>query len=144
MDTAATGFFGGEDRTFFLPMVQVIAFEREADCSIFELFHRLGEHLGSIGEEMVLTGPSPARLKQCHSLIRNALVGGGLDETEARDLIQAYCFPARPAVRDLALAWTILKPAIYGVDLVKKNEAADESPSDSERDPSSSTATTSD
>lgn len=133
MDTACVAAFGDRDYTFFLPMARVIAFEREADCSIFELFHNLGTHLGSLGDEMVLAGPSPARLKQCHSLIRNALIGGGVDEgDEVRDLIATYCYPARPAVKDMALAWTVLKAAIYGVDTgSKKKPDAPESQSDS-------------
>lgn len=145
MDTATVAYFGDEEQTFFLPMARVIATEREADASIFEIFHGLGQNLGALGEDMVLTGPSPSRLKQCHSLIRNALIGGGMDETTAREMISTYCYPVRPAVHDLALAWQILKAAVYGVDpgSKKKSDAASESPSDSARESSSSTATTS-
>lgn len=129
METRVTAHFAGEDRDFWLPMARVVAFEREADCSIFALFYQIGENIGSVtGEDTVLIGLSDARLKQCHSLIRNALIGAGENETEARDLVATYCFPARPAILDLALAFQILKGAIYGVKVAegsKKKAAAD-------------------
>lgn len=127
METRVALDFAGEIREFWLPMPRVVAVEREADCSIFALFHNLGEALGSVGAEMVLVAATEARLKQCHSLIRNALVGGGTGEHEARELVETYCFPARPAMLDAALAWRILSAAIYGIDTAalgsKKNEA---------------------
>lgn len=129
METRVTAHFAGEDRGFWLPMARVVAFEREADCSIFALFYQIGENIGSVtGEDTVLIGLSDARLKQCHSLIRNALIGAGESEAEARDLVATYCFPARPAILDLALAFQILKGAIYGVKVaegLKKKAAAD-------------------
>lgn len=108
-------------------MSRVTAFEREADCSIFALFYSLGENLGAAVEDgdLALVGGSDARLKQCHSLIRNALIGAGESEQEARDLVQTYAFPARPAIHDAALAFYILRAAIYGIqpgEGVKKNE----------------------
>lgn len=129
METRVTALFAGEDRDFWLPMARVVAFEREADCSIFALFYHIGENTGSVtGEETVLIGLSDARLKQCHSLIRNSLIGAGESETEARDLVATYCYPARPAILDLALSFQILKAAIYGIKVdggsKKKVEAA--------------------
>ena len=125
METAYIGAFADGEFRFHLPMARLVAAEREADCSIFELFQNLGEHLGAVADEMVLAGPSPARLRQCHALIRNALIGGGTDEVEAKELIETYCYPARPAIHDMALAWSILKAAIYGVELKKKAEGAE-------------------
>lgn len=122
-ETKATAHFAGEDRDFWLPMSRVVAFEREADCSIFALFYAIGENLGSVaGGEAVLIGSSDARLKQCHSLIRNALIGAGMPEKEAAELIKVYCFPARPAVYDLDLAYRILDAAIYGIKLPESSK----------------------
>jgi len=129
-ETKANAHFAGEDRDFWLPMSRVIAFEREADCSIFALFHALGENLGAAASgDMVLIGASDARLKQCHSLIRNALIGAGVPEKEAAELIAVYCFPARPAIHDAALAFQILRAAIYGIKLpeASKKKSASES-----------------
>lgn len=127
-ETKASAHFAGEHRDFWLPMSRVIAFEREADCSIFALFYLLGENLAAADYgKMMLVGESDARLKQCHSLIRNALIGAGTGEKEAADLVVTYCYPARPAIHDAALAFQILRAAIYGVkvsDGSKKNAEA--------------------
>ena len=141
METRVSHLFAGEDRDFWLPMARVVAFEREADCSIFSLFYSLGENLGESMGAPLLLGPSEARLKQCHALIRNALIGAGEDEREVRDLIATYCFPARPAIHDLALTFTILRGAIYGIQLPEgsKKNAAEANPSDSTKASSSST-----
>lgn len=127
METRVTLGFADKDYDFWLPMPRVIAIEREAERSIFAIFHDLGENLGRIGEQVVLTGAADARLKACHSVIRNALCGAGTPEQEARELVTTYCYPARPAMLDVALCWEILKAAIYGIDtaaLSKKNTEA--------------------
>lgn len=144
MDTAHIAAFADGEYTFFLPMARLIAAEREMDCSVFELFDGLGQHLGRALDETVLAGPSPARLRQCHSLIRNALIGGGTSEIEAKQLVETYCYPARAAIQDLALTFAVLRKMVYGVDLGSKKKsdpAGDVSPSDSAKGPSSSTAT---
>lgn len=132
-ETKANAHFAGEDRDFWLPMARIIAFEREADCSLFALFYAIGENVGSVGGETVLIGASDARLRQCHSLIRNGLIGAGVPEKEAAELVKTECYPARPAMHDLALAFTILRAAIYGVKLPeaskKKPEAESPDPS---------------
>lgn len=133
MDTAYVGLFGAEDQTFFLPMSRVIAAEREADASIFQIFFDIGEHLGTAIGETVLAGPSPTRLKQCQAVIRNALIGGGMDEVEAKGMVETYAYPARPAIADLALTWSILKAAIYGVSVKKKADGAEPETSDTVR-----------
>ncbi len=130
METRVTVHFAGEDRDFWLPMARVVAFEREADCSIFALFYLIGENIASLtGEDTVLIGLSDARLKQCHSLIRNALIGAGEPEKEAAELVKTYCFPTRAAILDMALAYQILNAAIYGIKVdegsKKKPEAAE-------------------
>lgn len=129
-ETKAVEHFAGEDRIFWLPMSRVVAFEREADCSLFALFYAIGEHIGSVpGGDTVLIGASDARLKQCHSLIRNALIGAGTPEKEAAELVQVYCYPARPAMHDLALAYTILNAAIYGIKLPESSKKKPETES---------------
>lgn len=113
--TASHLAFADGDYDFFMPMARLIAAEREMGCSIFELFHHLGDNLGSLNGAELLAGPSPATMHQCRALIRNALIGGGEPEDSARELIETYCFPARAAILDAALAFTILRGMIYGV-----------------------------
>lgn len=147
MDTKTTLPFADGEYTFWLPMPRVIAAEREmgrldADGrkqprSIFALFHDIGTHVGAVSEEIVLAGPSPALLADVHALIRNALIGGNdglvggeqiaVPDSLARELVDTYCYPARPAMHDLALAWKILSAAIYGIDSSgsKKKDAAE-------------------
>lgn len=131
--TASRLAFADGDYTFFLTMARLIAAEREMGCSIFELFHHLGDHLAVLDQAEVMAGPSPARLTQCRALIRNALIGGGQTEEQARELVETYCFPARGAVLDAALAFKILRTAIYGVvtegGSKKKAGAASQNPS---------------
>lgn len=149
MDTKVTLPFADGEYSFWLPMPRLIAAEREmgrADSegvrqprSIFALFYELGAHLGEIGGETVLAGPSPALLIDAHAIIRNALIGGdsGLIEGEtvalsdalAKELVKVYCFPARPAILDLGLSWRILQASIYGVASgSKKKDGADGAP----------------
>ncbi len=127
METRTTLPFADGDYEFWLPMPRVVAAEREIEGSIFALFYDIAENLGSAMGELVLVGATEARLKSCHAVIRNALVGGGTGEQEARDLVATYCYPARPAMHDVALAYNILKAAIYGIvlpDTVKKKDEA--------------------
>lgn len=136
MDTAITRDFADGVYRFWLPMPQVIAAEREMarrdaegnpqPHSIFAVFHELGAHLGQLGDETVLTGPSPALLSDAHAVIRGALTGGAdgyvngaavaVNGSMARELVATYCYPARPAIHDLGLAWEVLRAAIYGID----------------------------
>lgn len=139
MDTAYTADFADGTYRFWLPMPRVVAVEREIDGSILELFHNLGENLGVSVGETVLIGPSAATIKQCQSVIRNALIGGdeglvggetlSVGDTLGQELVATYCYPARPAMHDIALAWQILRAAIYGVKLptdAKKKPAESE------------------
>lgn len=129
MDTALTTDFADGAYRFWLPMPRVIAAEREMGGarSIFALFYDLGEALAQAGNgRMVLAGVTEARLSECHAVIRNALVGGNegrvagetvaVGDGMARELVETYCYPARPAMHDLALAWEVLRAAIYGID----------------------------
>ena len=149
MDTKVTLLFADGEYSFWLPLPRLIAAEREmgrADSegtrqprSIFAIFHELGAHLAEISGETVLAGPSPALLTDAHAIIRNALIGGesglvegesiAVTDTMAKELVKVYCFPARPAIHDLGLAWRILQAAIYGVATgSKKKGGADDAP----------------
>lgn len=140
-ETKVTLPFADGHYTFWLPMPRIIAAERECDCSILALFYQLGESIGqSVGGAMVLVGQSDARLRACHSIIRNALVGGGsalvqgedvtVGDAMALELVQTYCYPARPAMHDIALAWEILRAAVYGVQTSDGSKKKDEATGD--------------
>lgn len=126
-ETRYIGFFATGDVAFWLPMPRVIAAEREMGCSLAQLFHDLGEHLGALVGRTVLTGPSPATLSQCHALIGNALIGGGMGEQQARELVKVYAYPNRPGAQDMGLAWEILRAAFYGVQLESGKKKTEES-----------------
>ncbi len=136
METAVSLSFADGDYLFFLPMARIIAAEREmGDLSIFQLFPQIGDALGTISDRVVLAAPSPAKLNHCHAVIRNALIGGGEPEKQARELVETYCYPARAAILDMELAWRILEATIYGVRLKKKDDVTEGSPSPSEKEP---------
>lgn len=132
METRVTLAFADGDHDFWLPMSRVVAFEREADTSIFALFHAIGESLGAAADGVkVLIGGSNARIRHCQSLIRNALIGGGVSEQIAREMIDVYCYPNRPAIHDMALAWEILNAAIYGIKVEGSKKKSEDDPSPS-------------
>lgn len=130
METRITLAFADGDFEFWLPMPRVVAAEREIEGSILALFYDIAENLGSAMGELVLVGATDARLKSCHAVIRNALVGGGTGEQEARELVATYCYPARPAMHDVALAYNVLKAAIYGITLPDEVKKKDEASAD--------------
>jgi hypothetical protein len=122
-ETSVTLAFADGDYTFFLPMQRLIAAEREMKCSLFEAFYNLGNHVAGVEGKEVLAGPSPATLPQCQALIRNGLIGGGQTEERARELVETYCYPARAAILDAALAFKVARAAIYGVQTAPKKKA---------------------
>lgn len=145
MDTRVTHPFADGDYEFWLPMPRIVAIERECarldgegvkqPRSVLALFHEIGENLGAMGGSDIIAGPVTARMSEVQSIIRHGLIGGAsglangeavtVTETTARDLVETYCYPARPAIHDLGLAWRILRAAIYGIDQgsKKKSEA---------------------
>ena len=149
METAITKAFGDGEYRLWLPMPRVIAAEREMSRdrprSILALFYDLGENLASTtGGQVVMAGPSTATLHECQVVIRNALCGGGeglvdwvqvaVGDALAQELTRTYCYPARPAMHDVALAWEILRAAVYGVQIpegAKKKASATAPPSPS-------------
>lgn len=129
METRITQPFADGDYDFWLPMTRVVAAEREIDGSILALFYGLADSLAKgVGGAIVLAGATDARLKSCHSIIRNALIGGGTGEQEARELVETYCYPARPAMHDVALTWEILNAAVYGIQIPDGSKKKDEAP----------------
>lgn len=146
-ETAITATLGDGEYRFWLPMPRVVAAEREMGKdrprSIVALFYDLWETLGNGYGQAMITGSSNATLAECHAVIRNALCGGGeglvdgetiaVGDALAKELVQTYCYPARPAIHDIALAWEILNAAINGVKLpdAKKKTPEAESPSPS-------------
>lgn len=148
METRVTLPFADGVYEFWLPMPRVIAAEREMGRrdasnvkqprSIFAVFFDIGAYVGALGDAEVLTGPMPALLTDAHAIIRNALIGGdsgmvggekvSVPDSLAIELIQTYCYPARPALLDLALARRILDAAIHGIEpgSKKKDGAATE------------------
>lgn len=152
MDTRTVLQFADGDYEFWLPMPRVVAIERECaridqngvrqPHSIFAIYHDIGSHLAKVGEESVLAGPSPALLSEAQIIIRHALIGGdrgrvngetlGVGESVARELVETYCYPVRPAIFDLGMAWQILNAAIYGIapgSKKKDAEASEQEPS---------------
>ena len=152
METRITLPFADGDYEFWLPMPRVTAIEREAGridrdgvrqpYSIFSMFDDLGSYLAAVGDEVMLAGPSPAHMAEAHLIIRHGLIGGdkgrvngeevAVGDALARELVETYCYPARPAIYDLGLAWKILSAAVYGVaDTSKKKAEAENEPEDS-------------
>lgn len=140
METAIIKPFADGEYRFWLPMPSVIAADRElglagerrtsgsgAPRCLLALFYDLGGALGTSLGQTILTGPAAATVEECQIVIRNALSGGGegrvgeddigVAHTLAQDLVQTYCYPARPAVYDLELCYRILEAAFYGVKL---------------------------
>jgi hypothetical protein len=143
VETSYTADFGDGTYKFWLPMTRIVAAEREmgrdgSPRSIIALFYDIGESLGDMLGDHVVAGPMAAHVSECHAVIRNALIGGNegrigdetlaVGDTMARDLVATYCYPARPIMHDIGLAWQILKAAIYGIEISgskKKGEATD-------------------
>lgn len=149
METAIVRPFADGNYKFWLPLPRVIAAEREMSRdrprSIFALFYDLGDSLGQTAAGFVLAGPSEATIAECQAVIRNALSGGdegmvsgdiiSVGDTLAKELVETYCYPARPAMLDIELCWRILEAAIYGIklpeDAKKKTDEPIDAPSPS-------------
>lgn len=144
METAIVRPFGDGEYKFWLPLPRVIAAEREMSRerprSIFALFYDLGDSLATNLGQMVLAGPTEATIAECQAVIRNALSGGdegmvggeaiSVGDTMAKELVETYCYPARPAMLDIELCWRILEAAIYGIKLPEDAKKKTASPTD--------------
>jgi hypothetical protein len=144
VDTAVTTEFGDGSYRFWLPLPQVFELERSCDSSILAIEEKLRISIGQDEDgKTVFIGGGTASIKEIRETIRLALIGGNSGmvdgvETEigpirAKQLVEAYCYPARPLAENAALAWLILSSAIFGVRLKKKAVAettSDPSPSE--------------
>lgn len=116
-------FADGEYR-FFLTLPMVNEFEsKHGSIASMEFALR-----GSIGLRLdgnaIFAGGGDATTSALREVIRCALIGGNaatvdgaqieVGPNRARELIEAYCFPARPFGETAAVAWRILAAAIYG------------------------------
>lgn len=134
MDTAVTTEFGDGSYRFWLPLPQVFELERSCgDTSILAIEEKLRASVGYDDEGKVsFVGGGVATVKEIRETIRLALIGGNSgmidgEEVEigpirAKQLVDLYCYPARPLAENAALAWLILSSAIFGVRLKKKAE----------------------
>ncbi|MBB5709349.1 gene transfer agent family protein [Sphingomonas xinjiangensis] len=146
MDTAVTLAFGDGSYTFWLPMARIVEVERLCgDKSIVAMFEEFGAAIGLERDTDVarFMGFGSARIKDVYEVIRCAAIGGGASPIDAKNLVDNYV-DGRPYAETVPVAWAILNAAVMGVSLKKKApEAEPNDMSRSEREPSSSTATTS-
>lgn len=145
MDTACTSFFGDGEYRFWLPLPQVFELERACDCSVLEIEERLRGGIGQTADGIPhFLGGGTASVKEIRETIRLGLIGGNsgmvdgqeveIDPLRAKQLLDLYCYPARPLAEGAALAWLILSSAIYGVRLKKKAGEDGSAPDLSEKD----------
>jgi hypothetical protein len=149
METATNLKFADGEYRFWLPWPQVLELERTCGFtmldgsrrskSIFEMFRELDNCFGVDNHgNPVFTGFGNANTLDIRETIRLGLIGGGegivggemvsVPPLTANQLIADYTYPARPMNESLGVAWEILRAAIYGIQ-VKKKEAEAVTPS---------------
>ncbi len=154
-DTAVELDFADGKYRFWLPLPCAIELERNCGSprsgdepaqpkSLFTMYDQFSGGLALDGGAPVYLGGGAAILKDVREVIRLGLIGGNCgkidgEEVEigpirAKELVETYCFPARPFVESLYLAWSILHAAIVGIDLKKKASEAEGDPPLSEKD----------
>jgi hypothetical protein len=135
-DTAVEIDFADGRYRFWLPLPQVVELERKTgDTSILVIEERLRAAIGVEENEggeprFVFLGGGAAMVSDVRETLRLGLIGGGsgmVDGQEvevgpntARQLVDAYVYPARPLGEGVVLAWRVLHAAIHGVQLKKK------------------------
>lgn len=145
MDTDLLAEFGDGEYRFWLPLPQVFELERVCgDTSIMTLEERLRGCIGQSEDgEIGFIGGGAPMVRDIRETIRLGLIGGNsgsVDGSEvevgplrAKQLVDLYCYPARPLAESAVLAFRILSAAIYGVRLKKKADqggSTDPSPSE--------------
>lgn len=150
-DTAVTFAFADGEYRFWLPLPEVVELERKTGSSILAIEERLRAAIGADGSQdeanplFVFLGGGTATVADVRETLRLALQGGGgglvdgeqieVGPIRARQLVDAYVYPARPFGENVVQAWRVLHAAIHGIQLAsKKNSAAGESLNPSERD----------
>lgn len=133
-DTAVHLQFADGEYRFWLPLPQVVELERKTGASILAIEERLRAAIGADGPQedptFVFLGGGSATVADVRETLRLALWGGGgglVDGQEvevgpntARQLVDAYVYPARPFSEGVVQAWRVLHAAIHGIQLVKK------------------------
>lgn len=134
MDTAVHLPFADGEYRFWLPLPQVVELERKTGVSILVIEERLRGAIGVDGPQedptFLFLGGGSATVTDVRETLRLALWGGGgglVDGQEvevgpntARQLVDAYVYPARPFAEGVVQAWRVLHAAIHGIQLVKK------------------------
>lgn len=107
--------WGGEDRSFRLPIKELEALEELRGVSVYELLHRL-----QIQRPMV---------KDCRTILLHGLIGAGVPMSEATKLVRAYCDGIPPS-ESIVPAIVVLSAGLYGVpdDPPGKSEGEEQSP----------------
>lgn len=150
MTTEVIAEFADGEYRFFMPMPQVVTFERDHG-SILDFWGKLSESTGiDDNGAFHFVGTSGPPTGAIRDLIRLALIGGDhgmkegspvdMDPIVAKHLVDDYVFPARPLNAAAALAFRIVDAAVRGVQLKKKMTPEEASPSPSDAGPSSQTA----
>lgn len=141
-DTAVSFDFADGHYRFWLPLPQVVELERKTGVSILVIEERLRGAIGVDGPQddptFLFLGGGSATVADVRETLRLALQGGGgglVDGQEievgpntARQLVDAYVYPARPFAEGVVQAWRVLHAAIHGVQLVKKKAETEEKP----------------
>lgn len=134
MDTAVHLDFADGNYRFWLPLPQVVELERKTGSSIIAIEERLRAAIGADGAQddpiFVFLGGGNATVADVRETLRLALWGGGgglVDGQEvevgpntARQLVDAYVYPARPLSEGVVQAWRVLHAALHGVQLSQK------------------------
>ena len=135
VDTAVDLKFADGEYHFALLLPQI--FELERNCggpdsdgvrkgkSVFQIYDELSAGLGlSVDDAPVFMGGGRANAKDIRETIRLGLIGGGQTPIDAKQLVDDYCFPARPMAECLGAAWAIMRATIEGVEVKKKPATA--------------------
>lgn len=146
MDTAVELSFGDGKYRFWLPLPQALELERKCGApagdkpavgkSLFTIFDQIAAGLGLMPDESaVYMGGGAAMITDVREVIRLGLIGGNhgvVDGVEvevgpirARELVEAYVYPARPLIEGQNAAWAILRAAISGIQVKKKAEGGE-------------------
>jgi hypothetical protein len=135
-DTAVTFAFADGEYRFWLPLPEVVELERKTGSSILAIEERLRAAIGADGSAdeanplFVFLGGGSATIADVRETLRLALQGGGgglvdgeqieVGPIRARQLVDAYVYPARPFAEGVVQAWRVLHAAIHGIQLSQK------------------------
>ena len=134
-DTRVDLEFADGRYSFWLGLPQIVELERKTGKSVFAIYDGLAAGIGLNGDVPVYLGGGTAMVADILETIRLALIGGGSgevngEETEvgpmrAKQLVEAYAYPARPLTEGMHVAWSVLHAAIVGIDLKKNIEPSE-------------------